>query len=54
MEIFYKDQFGRLAFRSNAFIEKIDYHRMNETWGDVKVACFILSIVLPLASWFIK
>jgi len=48
MEIFYKDQFGRLAFRSTAFIRDIDRHRWNEVQKETIIVCSIV-----LAIWLI-
>jgi len=48
MEIFYKDQFGRLAFRSTAFIRDIDKHIMDSEFKENLVVCSIV-----LAIWLI-
>jgi len=54
MEIFYKDQFGRLAFRSNAFIRDIDRHRWNDEQKETIITCSICLAVFLLTIYFIK
>jgi hypothetical protein len=48
MEIFYKDH-GRLAFRSNSFIENIDKHRWNAEQKETLITCSICLIIWLIA-----